>query len=74
MVRRDESGAEYCLTRAQEIRETADKCRDPVIKEQLLYVARKFEALSAIASNWHSRPTIATEFEEDRRRSRHPAA
>src|SRR5215469_10376259 len=63
MVPPQNSGSEYCLTRAKEIRDTADRCRDPSIKEQLLYVAREFEALSAIAATW--RPQAASAIERD---------
>ena len=63
MVPLDDSGIAYCLARAREMRQTADKCRDPLIKEQLLYVARKFEALSAAAANWQPDLTIASERE-----------
>lgn len=39
---------EHYITRAREIRASAEKCSDQVAKEQLLEVARQFEVLAAI--------------------------
>lgn len=42
----DGSRAEFYVSRAQEVGKLAEKCRDMTIKEQLLHVAREYEALA----------------------------
>jgi hypothetical protein len=40
------SRADFYMAKAKELRETARKCRDATIKEQLLRVADEYEALA----------------------------
>jgi hypothetical protein len=47
--------AQFYRDRARQMREVAEKCRDPEIKEQLLGIADQYDRLATSADQGHIR-------------------